>query len=72
MLRLLSKSKLMEKFINLNRYNMYLFKYTYDYGDRILTRKDIYAEDENGNYRLVSEGNTLDPSKLIDIDYEEI
>jgi hypothetical protein len=51
---------------------MYLFKYTYDYGDRILTRKDIYAEDDNGNYRLVSEGNTLDPSKLIDVDYEEI
>ena len=51
---------------------MYLFKYTYDYGDRIRTRKEIFRKDEEGNFCMVSEGNLLDPTKLIDVDYEEI
>jgi len=51
---------------------MYLFKYTYDYGDRIRTRKDICRKDENGKFHSVSEGNLLNPSKLINVDYEEI
>jgi len=51
---------------------MYLFKYVYDYDGSIRTSKDIYREDENGELILVSEGNTLDPEKLIEVDYEEI
>lgn len=72
MLRLLSKSKLMEKSINLSRYNMYLFKYVYNYDGTIRTRKEIYRQEENGKLILVSECTPLDPTKLIDVNYEEI
>jgi len=50
----------------------YLFKYTYDYGDRIRTRKEICRKDKNGEFHIVSEGNLLDPAKLIEVDYEKI
>ena len=51
---------------------MYLFKYVYNYDGTIRTRIEIYRQEENGKLILVSECTTLDPTKLIDVNYEEI
>jgi hypothetical protein len=51
---------------------MYLFKYVYNYDGTIRTRKEIYRQEENGKLILVSECTPLDPTKLIDVNYEEI